>query len=218
MAVLTASCNVPLAFHDHLSPTVRSIFPDSKIAAKYHSASTKATCILNEAVAPMLIDSLLESMKVHPFSISVDGSNDTGLEKMNPITVRIYDVNSNMVVTRFLNMCTSASASAEGIYNVMDRKLVDLLKCPNPWSLCTSVGVDNTSVNIGVRDSLKTRVLSCNPAIYFNGCPCHIHNATQKAAESFSQCCGFDVEDFVIDLYYWFDKSTKCKNGLQGRI
>jgi len=36
----------------------------------------------------------------------------------------------------------------------------------------------------------------------------------QKAAESFSQCCGFDVEEFVIDLYYWFDKSTKRKNGL----
>ena len=48
MAVLTAS------FHDQLSPTIRSIFPDSKIAAKYHSASTKATCMLNLAVAPAL--------------------------------------------------------------------------------------------------------------------------------------------------------------------
>lgn len=30
MAVLTATSNVPLAFHDHLSPTIRKIFPDSK--------------------------------------------------------------------------------------------------------------------------------------------------------------------------------------------
>ena len=29
MAVLTASCNVPLAFHDQLSPTIRSIFKKS---------------------------------------------------------------------------------------------------------------------------------------------------------------------------------------------
>ena len=32
MAVLTASCNIPLAFHDQLSPMFRSIFPDSKVA------------------------------------------------------------------------------------------------------------------------------------------------------------------------------------------
>lgn len=82
--------------------------------------------------------------------------------------------------------------------------------------MCTSVVVDNTSVNIGNRDSLKTRVLQSNPAIYFNGCPCHIlHNAAQKAGDSFTECCSFDVEELVIDLYYWFYKSTKRKNGLQ---
>ena len=115
MAVLTAGSNVPLAFHDHLSPTIRKVFPDSKIASKYHSASTKATCMLNEAVAPALLEDLLESMKRHPFSISVDGSNDSDLAKMNPITVRLYDLNSNKVVTRFVDMCTSSSSTAAGI-------------------------------------------------------------------------------------------------------
>ncbi|CAB4036850.1 PREDICTED: uncharacterized protein LOC107326933 [Paramuricea clavata] len=212
MAVLTASSNVPLAFHDNLSP----VFPDSKIASKYRSASTKATCMLNEAVAPMLIEDLLQSMKLHPFSLSVDGSNDEGLEKMNPLTVRIFYINANRIVTRFLDMCTSSSATAEGIFTVIDEKLTKFLECAQPWNLCTSVGVDNTSVNIGIRNSLKTRVLTRNPAIYFNGCPCHIiHNAAQKAAESFMECCGFDVEEFTIDLFYWFDKSTKRKNGLR---
>ena len=73
MAVLTASSDVPLAFHDSLSPTIRRIFPDSKIASKYHSASTKATCMFNEAVAPMLIEDLPKTMKLHPFSLAVDG-------------------------------------------------------------------------------------------------------------------------------------------------
>ena len=160
---------------------IRKVFPDSKIVSKYHCASTKTTCMLNEAVAPMLIEDLLNSMKAHPFSLSVDGSNDLDLEKMNPVTIRLYDVTYNKIVTRFLDMCTSSSGIAEGIYSVVDSKLKELLQCSNPWSLCTSVGVDNTSVNIGARDSLKTRVLSCNPVIYFNGCPCHIfHNAAQK--------------------------------------
>ena len=92
MAVLTAISNVPLAFHDRLSPTIRKVFPDSKIALKHHSASTKATCMLNEAVAPMLINDLLSSMRSHPFSVCIDGSNDIELEKMNPVTVRIFNV------------------------------------------------------------------------------------------------------------------------------
>jgi hypothetical protein len=127
MAVLTASSNVPLAFHDNLSPTIRRVFPDSKIASKYHSASTKATCMLNETVAPMLIEDLLQSMNLHPFSLSVDGSNDEGLEKINPLTVRIFYINANRIVTRFLDMCTSSSATAEGIFTAIDAKLTKTL-------------------------------------------------------------------------------------------
>lgn len=41
IAVLTAHCNIPLSFHGKLSPTLRQVFPDSKIATKYHSASIK---------------------------------------------------------------------------------------------------------------------------------------------------------------------------------
>ena len=115
MAVLTAISNVPLAFHDRLSPTIRKVFPDSKIALKHHSASTKATCMLNEAVAPMLINDLLSSMRSHLFSICIDGSNDTELEKMNPVTVRIFDITSNMVVTRFLDMCTTTPTEVHNI-------------------------------------------------------------------------------------------------------
>lgn len=71
---------------------IRNVFPDSNIALKYKS---EATCMLNLAVAPTLIESLLENMKVHTFSLSIDGPNDTDLEKMNPLTVWIFDENSN---------------------------------------------------------------------------------------------------------------------------
>ena len=58
-------------------------------------------------------------MKIHPFSVSVDGSNDTGLEKMNPMTIRIYDVNDGKIVTKFLDMCPTSSSTAEAIYSVV---------------------------------------------------------------------------------------------------
>ena len=68
MAVLTATYNVPIAFHDNLSPIIRSIFPDSK----YHSSSIKAMCMLNMAIAPALKYDLVEDMKVRSFSVSVN--------------------------------------------------------------------------------------------------------------------------------------------------
>ena len=120
------------------------------------------------------------------FVIRKSCATDTGLEKMYPAAVRIFDINCGRVATRFLDMCTTSSSTAEGIFTVLNGKLVELLDCANPWDFCTSVGVDNTSVNIGTRNSLKTRIVEKNPAIFFNGCPCHIiHNAARKASEDF---------------------------------
>lgn len=76
MAVVAADSNILLTFYDKLSPTIRNIFPDSRLVSKYHSASTKATCMLNGAVAPTLKSKLLNKMRVQPFSICVDGSNN----------------------------------------------------------------------------------------------------------------------------------------------
>ena len=103
--------------------------------------------MLNLAVAPMLKQDLIERMKIHPFSISIDGSNDAGLKKMNPTTVRIFDSKENRVVTQFLDMCTTSSATAECLFDTLDKKLEELLQSSSPWNLCTSVGVDNTLVS-----------------------------------------------------------------------
>ena len=57
-----------------------------------------------------------------------------------------------------------------------------------------------------------TRVVAKNQATFFCGCPCHnIHNIASKAGEAYIEATGFDIEDFCVDIYYWFDKSTKRK-------
>lgn len=61
-------------------------------------------------------------------------------------------------------------------------------------------------MNIGCRNSIETRAHQQNASI----CPCHmVHNTAFKAADAFESETGFDVEDMLVDLYYWFDKSTK---------
>ena len=127
-------------------------------------------------------------MRIQPFPICLDGSSDVELQKMNPVTVRIHDNVNDHVIIQFLDMCLSSNSTAAHLYNVINGNLAQPLECENPWNLCTSVGIDNTSVNIGVRDSLKLRITKRNPSVYFCGCPYHIiHNTTHKAGEAFTQ-------------------------------
>ena len=54
------------------------------------------------------------------------------------------------------------------------------------WDNCIGIAVDNTSVNVGKRNSIMTRVIQKNGSVYFMGCPCHvIHNTAVKASQSF---------------------------------
>ena len=75
-----------------------------------------------------------------------------------------------------------------------------------------AIGMGNTSVSMGIHNSTKTRVLEKNSSAHVNGCPCHIvRNTAAKAAETFREVAGFDIEDFLVDLYHYFDKSSKRK-------
>ena len=84
------------------------MFPDSETAKGYASARTKTTCIINGSLAPHFRAALVEAMKNKPFVVTVYGSNDTGLEKMNPMTVRLVDDTRGEVVTQFLDMCLTS--------------------------------------------------------------------------------------------------------------
>ena len=126
MAVALAHHNIPIAFMDHLSPMFKDMFPDSKIARGFASARTKTTCILNGALRPHFVEILTEQMKTEPYAFAIDGSNDTDLDKMNPVTVRVFDSVKNQVCTRFLEMCLTLgpdAATARNIFEAMDRAL-----------------------------------------------------------------------------------------------
>lgn len=132
---------------------------------------------------------------------------------MNPMTVHIFD--GDKVKHKFLDMCTSGqgAGTAEVIFGKMDAVLSQYV---TPWKNCVCLSVDNTSVNIGVRNSLRSRIREKNIQAYVLGCPCHIlHSTSSKAAATLSATTGFDIENLAVDVSYWFDKSTKRKAGLE---
>ena len=185
VATMLVQNNVPLALADELTLLFRDIFSDSEIARRYASRQTKTACIINGAVAPYYQQQLIANMKEGPYALSIDGSTDTGVEKMNPLTARIFDSDHGVVTTQFLDMCMSSSSTAEGIFSKMQEALS---KHEIPWDNCVGIGLDNTSVNMGCTNSIKTRVLSVNAAVSVVGCPCHIvHNIAGKAGEAYEK-------------------------------
>ena len=66
--------NLDFATADHLRPLFKSIFPDSKIAEAYSCGKTKASCILNHAIAADLQAKLIDQMKSSYFSIATGES------------------------------------------------------------------------------------------------------------------------------------------------
>ena len=116
------------------------------------------------------------------------------------------------VVTCLLDMCTTSGrdcSTAQSIYTKIDSVLA---KHQIEWNHCVGFGVDNTSVNLGLHNSIMIRVQAKHPSCYFMGCPCHlIHNVASRASDVFQKEVKFDVEDVCVDIFYWFDKSTKRK-------
>ena len=81
-------------------------------------------------------------MKNKPFLLAIDGSNDMGLLKMNPLTFRIFSAES--ISTQLLDMCMPRGGTAKDILGKMNETLQ---RFAISWSKCVSFGVDNTSVN-----------------------------------------------------------------------
>lgn len=116
-------------------------------------------------------------MKANPFSLLVDGSSDTGLEKLNPLTVKIFDIRRSRVLTHLLDMCTTSGRGCGTAVAIFSKIDFILNRYGISWRNYVGFGVDNTSVNIGIRHSIMTHVQEKNVACYFMGCPCHlVHN------------------------------------------
>ena len=62
---------------------------------------TKASCILNESLAPHFLQETVQIMKSYFYSLSTDGPNDIGLGKIIPLRVRLYDSSKSRVDNAF---------------------------------------------------------------------------------------------------------------------
>ena len=118
---------------------------------------------------------------------------------MNPLLVRIFDPTKGSVLSQLLDICTCKKSTSEALFEMINQTLSQF---SISWKNCVAMLLDNTSVNLERKNSIMTRVLNINPTIYINGCPCHIvHNTASKASAKFTEIVGFEVEDFLVNIY-----------------
>ena len=148
-------------------------------------------------------------MNSGPYSHDNDGSNEeSGIKKLSPVLIRLSDDNKRKVSVQLLDLRSCKEGTAVALFNninsIVRENRVD-------WENCVVIGLD-TEVNVVKKNSIMTQVLTKNKNIFINGSSCHIiYNTANKAAERFSEVSRFDVEDFLVDLFHWFDKSSKRK-------
>lgn len=103
--MLLAQNNIPSAFAEKVNPVLLSIFSDSNMAKNYKMCKTRASCKAIEILASYFLQQAVDIMKINFEFLSTDSYNDTGIEKINPLTVHFCDINTNRIDTQFLNIC-----------------------------------------------------------------------------------------------------------------
>ena len=81
----------------------------------------KTFAIINTAFEPYCHSYLVNYCKSNPFSAGHDGSNDTSVQKMNPVAVRIFDIKSSkMVSEHFFSMCLTEGEYAGKAFKIFE--------------------------------------------------------------------------------------------------
>lgn len=197
-----------LSAADHAGPLFRKMFPDNEIAKQYGCARTKIAAIVKTLVRNDT-DYITEIMKRSPYSLDTDGSTDMEDIKMYPIVVRSFDPSLGRVTVMLLQICESRESTGRAIFELLDS---ELKKIGIPWSNCVSFAADNAAVMQGLGKVVEAFLKAQSPHIYLVGCACHlIHLAAERASRQLS----VNIEDFLVTIYYYLDKSSKRKSSLR---
>ena len=109
--------------------------------------------MVDSSLAPHFLQETVQIMKNYFYTLSIDGSNDTGFEKMNPLTVQLYGSSKSRVDTCLLDICCTSGQNS-GTAAIIVQEINDvMIKLQLSWKTCVGFSLDNTSVSLGICNS-----------------------------------------------------------------
>ena len=101
-----------------------------------------------------------------------------------------------------------APATGENIFRLLDDEFE---KNGVSWLNCISLGCDNANVMAGAKKGVFSFCKAKHPNIFLAGCTLHlVHIAAEKGADSLS----VPVSEILVDVFYYFQKSSTRKHRL----
>ena len=199
--------NLPISWADHTGALFKAMFLDSKIASKFACARTKTSAIIN-VMAKTTSEKIVKCLRNGaPYALA---TNDEGavVSHLYPIIIRCFDYYGKIVM-HLLLLPSSHDSTGDGIFQIINNELTSRRIKKNN---CIAVESDNASVMSSARKGFISYVQKSHLIVYFAGCPCHlIYIAAEKAAKTLPVL----IEELLVDIYYYFDKSIKCNHNLK---
>ncbi|XP_070209689.1 protein FAM200C-like [Littorina saxatilis] len=184
--------------------------PNSAKKRQIQCGRSKATAMIKE-MAQEESASIAERMKKGPYTVSTDGSNDSGSgSKQFPLVVRTINRETGLVESQMLALTVcNGPATGENIANLLKAELASNLI---PWTNCLSLGSDNAPVMTGQNKGVFAFLKQKQPEIYLSGCTLHmVHNAVKKGMKHLPS-----IEEALIDIFYYFEKSSDRQQRFKG--
>lgn len=157
---------------DHLTPVLKSVFPDSQICRDIELHRTKCTSIIINIIAPVEVFNLVDIIKNNPFSVLVDESTDVSCHKFLCLLVRFVHPINGIVHTKLLELVSidAKDCSAKAIFAEFKQCLSDK---NIPLDNIIGVACDGASVMIGKNNSFMTHITKESPDVITMRCICH---------------------------------------------
>ena len=192
--------NLPIAAADTINKVVKKAFTDSQIAKSYECGRSKTTALIN-SISTITETDIVEIMKNGAFSLCTDGSSDQA-GKLYPLVV-LYSDKTGVHQGLLCVMELEGAGTGENIYKMIKSEL----ESHNvPVTNCIAFGSDNAPVMTGKHKGVITYMQKDFPKMQFSGCMCHlIHIAAENAAKMLL----FNVDETLVDIFYYLDKSGK---------
>ncbi|KAL1488727.1 hypothetical protein ABEB36_014526 [Hypothenemus hampei] len=150
LSAMLATNNLSLKLIDTLTPLLKNVFHDSRIAQNLWCHHEKAKQIVVKRLGDSFLDTLNNLLKKPGcfFSLIMDETTDISMKKQCGITVIYYNENKNKIITDFIDLIELEGGSAIHLYNALKFSIVSYIMLNHT---CSRIFLPLSMIYIGTK-------------------------------------------------------------------